>query len=109
LTNILKLLSGKNLTPMFPDDDTELAHITDRIAHLREYTIDELTTLMTRAGYKILKASHSLSCDRPQINTGMKRQLARWMLLPLTGLVPTLRSSIVVLGEKKITNSVKVI
>jgi 2-polyprenyl-3-methyl-5-hydroxy-6-metoxy-1,4-benzoquinol methylase len=101
LTNILKLFAGKNLTPMFPDDDTELAHITDRIAHIREYTMGELTTLMTRVGYKILKASHSLSCDRPRPNSGRMRQLARWMLLPLTGLVPNLRSSIVILGEKK--------
>ena len=59
LSNILRLFIGKNIVEMFPDDDSELNHVTDRMTHIREYTMDELKMLSRRTGYKIIEAKYS--------------------------------------------------
>lgn len=102
LSNILKLLIGSNVVEMLPDDDTELAHITDRMTHIREYTMSELKMLMNRAGYKIIKAKYSLSTDRipPRHNLNWKKKFRRLMFMPVLRIIPTLRSSILILGQK---------
>jgi len=103
LTNILKLLSGKNLTPMFPDDDTELAHITDRIAHLREYTACELKELIIKAGFDIVEFKTSLAHDKIKIakTSNWKRRLIKLTLLPFLILAPPFRGTLVFLARKR--------
>jgi 2-polyprenyl-3-methyl-5-hydroxy-6-metoxy-1,4-benzoquinol methylase len=102
LPNVLKLLVGKNIISMFPDDDTELAHITDKMQHIREYTISELKMLMKRASYTITKAKHSLSNDMvtPRQKPGWRLKLIRLLLLPILIIIPTLRSSILIIAQK---------
>jgi len=102
LSNVLALLVGKNVVERFPDDDTGLTHITDVITHIREYTMKELKILMNRAGYKIIKSKYSLSRDRipPRHNLNWKRKFRRLMLMPVLRIIPTLRSSILILGQK---------
>lgn len=102
LSSVLALLAGKNIVEMFPDDDTELDHITDRMTHIREYTMNELKTLMKRAGYKIIKTRYSLSNDRipPRQSLNWKRKSIRLMLMPPVTIVPTLRSLLFIVGQK---------
>lgn len=102
LTNILRLLMSRNIVEEFPDDDLPLNHITDRMTHIREYTMNELRLLMGRAGFNVVEARHSLSNDkvgRRQI-LNWKHKFARLLLLPLLKLVPSLRSLILIVGQK---------
>lgn len=102
LSNILRLFIGKNIVEMFPDDDSELNHVTDRMTHIREYTMDELKMLLRRAGYKIIEAKYSLSNDRipPQENIGRKSKSICLMLLPVVTIIPAFRSLLFILGQK---------
>jgi len=102
LSNVLKLLVGSNVVEMFPDDDSELTHITDSMTHIREYTMKELKTLMNRAGYKIIKSKYSLSNNKmpPHKNVNWKQKTKRATLISVLAIFPPLRSLLVVLGQK---------
>lgn len=102
LSNILNLLRGRNITESLPDDDAGLNHVTDNIMHIHEYTMKELTLLMTRAGYKIIKSVHSSAPDRipPRARHGWKKRLARSLCSPALMLVPSFRSLLIVMGRK---------
>ncbi|HUU95437.1 MAG TPA: class I SAM-dependent methyltransferase [Phycisphaerae bacterium] len=102
LSNILSLLRAQNIIESLPDDDAGLNHITDNMTHIREYTMQELTVLMTRAGYKIIKSVHSSAPDRaaPRERYGWRKRLARLMSKPALILVPSFRSLLVVVGRK---------
>lgn len=102
LSNVLTLLAGRNIVEMLPDDDTEISHITDRMTHIREYTMHELKMLIERAGYEIIRAKYSLSSNRipPGQNLNWKQKSMRIMLMPVLKIVLTLRSSIVILAQK---------
>lgn len=102
LTNILRLVMGRNIVEEFPDDDSQLNHITDRMTHIREYTMNELRLLMGRAGFEIVEARYSLSNDRlgPGQISNWKHKFVRLLLLPLLKLVPSLRSLILIVGQK---------
>jgi SAM-dependent methyltransferase len=102
LSNILRLLTGTNIVEGFPDSDDELDHITDKVSHLREYTMKELKVLMGQAGYKIMKAEYSLASDRISLNRklGFMQKLKRLLILPALKIVPGFRSSVLILGQK---------
>ena len=104
LSNVLALLVGKNIVEAFPDEDSELTHIRDKMKHIREYTMNELKTLMNRAGIKIIKGEYPLSNDRipPRHdwhNLNWKGKFVLLMSLPILMFVPMLRTSIVILGH----------
>lgn len=102
LSNVLMLLVGKNIVESFPDEDTGLVHITDKMKHIREYTMNELKVLMNRAGYKVIKAEYSICFDKfpPHYSLNWKGKLVLVMSMPILRFVPTLRSSIIILGQK---------
>ena len=98
LSNILSLLRGRNILEAFPDDDTGLDHITDHVAHIREYTMSELLGLIGRAGYRIIKRTYSHAPDRtpPRQRASLRRRAIRAVVT----LAPPLRSLLVVIGKK---------
>ena len=49
LANLAYLLLGRNIVEPFPEDDSDLEHITDKVSHIREYTMHELKQLVGRA------------------------------------------------------------
>jgi len=102
LTTILRLLMGRNVVEEFPDDDSQLNHITDKMTHICEYTMNELKSLMGRAGFEIAEAKYSLSHDKlgPGQVSNWKYKFARLLLLPPLKLVPSLRSPIFIVGQK---------
>jgi SAM-dependent methyltransferase len=102
LTNILKLLAGFNPTPPFPDDDVGLNHITDRIPHIREYTLDELKKLIVRAEFNVVLSGYSLAQDKVKFwkKAKWKRQIIKLSAIPLLAMVPSLRKMLVVLAKK---------
>ena len=63
LGNVVKLASGRNILQMLPDDDTDLAHVTDDLVHIREYTLEEVSALLSKANFRIEQAYHSKSWD----------------------------------------------
>ena len=102
LTNILRLLMGRNIIEEFPDDDRQLNHITDKMTHIREYTMKELKLLLGRAGFEIVEARYSLSHDKlgPGHSLNWKYKFMRVLLQPPVMLVPSLRSLILIVGQK---------
>jgi 2-polyprenyl-3-methyl-5-hydroxy-6-metoxy-1,4-benzoquinol methylase len=101
LTNVLRLLLGRNVVEALPDDDTNLAHITDEVAHLREYTMAELRALMARAGYRNIKGDYSLCVDRvpPEGDAGWAGTAVRLALLPALAVVRPWRSCLFIVGQ----------
>jgi 2-polyprenyl-3-methyl-5-hydroxy-6-metoxy-1,4-benzoquinol methylase len=108
LSNILKLLQGKNIVEAFPDDDENLNHITDTITHIREYTMRELKALMSRSGFRVKEARYSLSKDKlsPRQKVNWNWKIKRWILRPIPFLFPYLRSLIIIIGQKPMKQSV---
>ena len=102
LANILKLLRGQNIVETLPDEDADLAHITDNMTHLREYTMNELVTLIARAGYRLIKSTHSQALDRtpPRQRPTWRQRPAHTGSRAILTLAPSLRSLLVVFGRK---------
>jgi len=87
ITNVVKLLLGKNISETFPDD-VKTNNITDYLTHIREYTMGELVDLLRRNGFEPLETRYS-SC--------MERQKSRSLL---TQFVPPWRGNLMVLAKK---------
>lgn len=87
LTNVAKLAMGRNVLEEFPED-MESDNVTERLTHIREYTMDELTGSLRRCGFMIRRAwfSSCMERDRPH--------------RAITALVPRWRGSLMVLAEK---------
>ena len=102
LPNLLNLLLGKNIVEPLPDEDEGLDHITDRMIHIREYTMPELAGLMRRAGYEVVQQRHALANDRlpPSHGLTFKTASIRRMMLPVVAVVPRLRALLVLVGQK---------
>jgi 2-polyprenyl-3-methyl-5-hydroxy-6-metoxy-1,4-benzoquinol methylase len=64
LSNIAKLMLGRNILEEFGENCAGFHHITDSLAHIREYTMDEVKELIARAGLEVVVARHSWSWDR---------------------------------------------
>jgi len=76
LTNIVKLLQGRNPLETFPDIPTE--NITEHLTHIREYTMPELRTLLEDAGFRVTKASYSSCMERHRSHGWITRLVPRW-------------------------------
>jgi SAM-dependent methyltransferase len=87
LTNVAKLLMGRNVYEMFPDN-LESDNITDQLTHIREYTMKELVELLERHGFAIQEARYSACMEREETH--------RW----ITALVPPWRGSLMILARK---------
>ena len=87
LTNVLKLLAGRNILESFPED-VESENITDHLTHIREYTMNEVCALLEKNGFAIRQARFSgcMEKERPH----------RW----ITALVPPWRGNLMVLAQK---------
>jgi SAM-dependent methyltransferase len=87
LTNILKLLVGRNPLEAFPDD-VITDNITEHLTHIREYTMRELIKLCARHKLEILNAHYSRCMEhgRPHF----------W----ITACVPPWRGNLMILARK---------
>ncbi|MBN1457440.1 MAG: class I SAM-dependent methyltransferase [Sedimentisphaerales bacterium] len=102
LTNILKLSTGRNIIEQFPDDDSGLDHVTDKLVHIREYTMDELKNLVKRAGFTVESAKFSISNDKIPAGSDvdLSKKILRSLLLPPRFILPGLRSLLVIVCRK---------
>lgn len=106
LANIIKLASGHNILQLFPEDDINLAHITDELVHIREYTLDEVKMLLAKANFKIEQAYHSQSwdCVNPYLeNYRYAEPIVRvksWIRAGLTRVLPAYRREMIFLSRK---------
>ncbi len=103
LSNLLLLLAGRNIVDPFPDDDSHLDHITDEIAHIREYTMKEMVGLFKRAGFEIKSARYSRACDRrpPRADWSAKKKVAASLVCAAATLFSRLRGTLFILAQKK--------
>ena len=102
LTNILKLSTGRNIMEQFPDDDSGLGHVTDKMVHIREYTMNELKNLVKRAGFTVESAKFSISNDKIPVgpNINFSKKILRLLLLPPCFVWPGFRSLLVIICRK---------
>jgi len=87
LTNIMKLIAGRNPMEPFPENVIS-ENITDHLTHIREYTMAELTGLLERNGFDV-RCAHYSGC--------MERNRPHGWITPL---VPPWRGSLMVLAQK---------
>ncbi len=87
LTNILKLLLGRNPVEPFPNDVVS-ENVTEYLTHVREYTMQEVCDLLGSYGFTICQARYSNCMER--------HRLHGW----LTALVPPWRGNLIVLAQK---------
>ncbi|MBU0479206.1 class I SAM-dependent methyltransferase [bacterium] len=98
LRNIEHLVRGKNISEPFPDDDSNLVHITDKMNHIRVYTIEEITSLIQRAGFRVLE-SRFVSSEK--LNLKPRKNLPIHILyILILKIISSFRGYIFVLGEK---------
>jgi 2-polyprenyl-3-methyl-5-hydroxy-6-metoxy-1,4-benzoquinol methylase len=88
LTNVLKLLAGRNPVEKFPEDILS-EDITEHLTHIREYTMREVRGLCEQQGFEIIQARYSRCMEK-----GRPHSL-------LTALVPAWRGNLMVLARKK--------
>ena len=88
LTNIVKLLFGRNPSEPFPKN-VVTDNITEYLTHIREYTMGELRELLSCAGFEILNARYSacMERDRPHFY--------------VTALIPPWRGNLMILARKR--------
>lgn len=102
LTNIIKLCAGFSIIEEFPDEDSGLEHITDKLIHIREYTMRELKGLIRRAGFTIELAKYSISHDRvlagPKAN--FTKKIKRLLLQSACFALPPFRSLLIIVCRK---------
>lgn len=105
LSNVARLLAGRNILEPLPDDGSEWPHITDAVAHIREYTMREVVELVQRAGFSVVERRFSHAWDRynPHLlkTASLPARLAHALLSFLTWLLPPLRSGLVVVARKR--------
>jgi len=106
LGHIARLVTGKNILELLPDDGNRLEHITDRVIHIREYTLSEVVALLDRVGFKVEKAYDSWCWDRYNThyldfeNAKLSLRLRAMLRHVITGLLPMYRSELIVMGRK---------
>ncbi len=109
LINVIHLLAGQNIIERLPDEGADLDHITDAWQHIREYTMRELTSLLTRSGFDVTEARHSHCWDRynPHLlgGVGLVRRAAHMGLAVATWVLPPLRSDLLVVATKPHTGA----
>lgn len=99
LRNVIHLLMGKNILQPFPEDDTNLIHITDGINHIRIYVLNEIVLLMKKVGFKIVEAGY-ISADK--MNLKWRRNLPIHVAyLALVKVFPSLRGYLYVVGKNE--------
>jgi 2-polyprenyl-3-methyl-5-hydroxy-6-metoxy-1,4-benzoquinol methylase len=88
LSNVAKLLLGRNVTEAFPED-ARCENATELLTHVREYTMRELKRGLARAGFDVVSARYSACMEWRK-----PRRL-------LTALVPRWRGNLMLLARKR--------
>jgi SAM-dependent methyltransferase len=77
LTNIVKLIIGRNPLEPFPEHQHS-ENITDQLTHIREYTMEELEILARRTGFTILAKRFSACMESQRPHSVFTRLLPRY-------------------------------
>jgi 2-polyprenyl-3-methyl-5-hydroxy-6-metoxy-1,4-benzoquinol methylase len=77
LTNIVKLLLGKNIVEEFPDNVAS-NNITEHLTHIREYTMSELVSLLEKNGFRQIKIHYSTCMERERGHRFITQFVPRW-------------------------------
>lgn len=107
LTNVLALLFGKNVFEDFKRELQPQGHITDSWTHIREYTLEELKSLIYLSGLKVDKVKMSRCWNGFQrANIGSNSRLRRLCALvdsAVTLFLPKYRACIMIRATKQRT------
>lgn len=87
LTNVAKLLLGRNIYEAFPEN-MESENVTDQLTHIREYTLAELRALLDRNGFAVTRSRYSTCMEQERFH--------RW----ITALVPPWRGCLMILARR---------
>lgn len=88
ITNVLKLMAGRNPVEKFPEDILS-ENITDHVTHIREYTMKEVLELCEHHGFEIIQARYSSCMEKNRPHS------------LLTALIPAWRGNLMILARKK--------
>ncbi|MCC7518882.1 MAG: class I SAM-dependent methyltransferase [Verrucomicrobiae bacterium] len=88
LSNVAKLLLGRNVVEAFPED-AECENATELLTHVREYTMRELRQGLAHAGFDEVSARYSACMERRKL----RRLLTAW--------IPCGRGNLMILARKR--------
>jgi len=103
IRNIAMMLKGKSVFPQVPYDFTDEqvragVHITDRWMHIREWTLDEITDALRKAGFSVVREWHGNSANLFRfVNFASMGSVLGWVAARV---LPRLRGQIYVLARK---------
>ncbi|MBE7463273.1 MAG: class I SAM-dependent methyltransferase [Planctomycetes bacterium] len=101
LSNLLHLFEGKNISQPLADPGAG-GHVTDHWHHIREYTAREMREETAAAGFAEIETIMSACWDRPGASGERSsfREALKALWLPLSYLLPRLRSCIMIRARK---------
>jgi 2-polyprenyl-3-methyl-5-hydroxy-6-metoxy-1,4-benzoquinol methylase len=77
ITNIIKLILGKNILEEFPEN-AKATNITEHLIHIREYTMGELQSLLRQSGFHPVVSKFSSCMERHRQHSLLTRFVPRW-------------------------------